>query len=268
MTGNKRKGGRKRGLVVQDRDLLLLEQLWVMHAADRDQLMVAAGFGSVTRVNTRLLALTRAGLLRRFFIGSGKAARKAVYALSAKGAQLINVQARGPRRKQDELLIADFSILHQLAINTVYCLLRFQPISDPNVHFARWEGFTERISKELRLIPDGYVEFATQKGTDAAFIEVDLGHERLTVWKEKAERYLQLALSGEFTRSFMHPRFRVLVLATSERRAQSIRKAVASVTEKIFWFAPFHVVHEGNFFESVWLRPVGNQCQPLFEKTL
>ena len=57
MTGTNRKGGRRRGLMVQERDLLLLSQLWIMHVADREQLMVAAGFTSITRINTRLLAL-------------------------------------------------------------------------------------------------------------------------------------------------------------------------------------------------------------------
>ena len=57
--------------------------------------------------------------MRRFFIGFG-AARKAIYALSRKGAQLINVPVRGPRHRQNELLAADFSTLHQFAINGVY----------------------------------------------------------------------------------------------------------------------------------------------------
>ena len=80
MTGTKRTGGRRRGLMVQERDLILLSQLWIMHVADREQLMIAAGFTSITRVNTRLLALVRAGILRRFFIGCG-GGRKALYAL-------------------------------------------------------------------------------------------------------------------------------------------------------------------------------------------
>ena len=58
----------------------------------------------------------------------------------------------------------------------------------------------------------------------AAFLEVDLGHERGPVWKEKVRNYLQLALSGEFERQFGTNRFRVLVLANSERRLHSIRE--------------------------------------------
>ena len=67
MTGN----NKKRGLVVQSRDRRLFEELPVMRVVDREQAKIVAGFGSTTRANARLLALVRAGLLRRFFLGAG-----------------------------------------------------------------------------------------------------------------------------------------------------------------------------------------------------
>ena len=63
---------KKKGLMVQARDLTLFKELAVMRVVDREAAKIVAGFGSTTRANTRLLALTRAGLLRRFFIGSRK----------------------------------------------------------------------------------------------------------------------------------------------------------------------------------------------------
>jgi hypothetical protein len=263
MTGISRRTGRRRGLIVQERDLMALMQLWIMRVADRDQVMLAAGFHSITRVNARLLALTHAGLLRRFFIGSG-GGRKALYALSAKGAQLIERPPRGLRRRQDELLIADFSVIHQLAINDLYCNVRFRPIPVPAVSCLNWMGFTEPLTEDLRLIPDGYVEWRTPQGIDAAFIEVDLGHENLAVWKEKAKRYLEFATSGIFPRKFSQPRFRVLVLANSSRRMRTVRTAVSEITQKIFWFASLSEAQGKEFFGSVWLRPVGETYQPLF----
>jgi len=263
MTGTKPRNGRRRGLIVQVRDLDVLRELAIMRVADREQLKIAAGFNSLTRVNTRLLALTRAGLLRRFFLGSG-GGRKALYALSPKGAQMIQVPCRGPRRRQDEMLVADFFVQHQLTINALYCTLKFGAIPVPGVKFVNWLAFHEPIIAGLSLIPDGYVEFATPFGLDASFIEVDLGHESLAVWKEKARHYVQLALSGTYERQFKQPRFRVLVLANSERRLHSIRATVAAVTEKIFWFATLDAIKEEKFFGPVWLRPVGDTHQPFF----
>ena len=257
--------GKRRGLIVQSRDLELLRELAVMRVADREQVKIAAGFGSTTRVNTRLFALARAGLLRRFFLGSG-GGRKALYALSPKGAQVAQVPCRGPRRRQNEMLVADFFVQHQLAVNAVYCGLKFGTIPVPRVRFVNWLAFHEPLVAGLSLIPDGYVEFSTPSGIDALFLEVDLGHEGLAVWKEKTRQYVQLALSGKYERQFRQARFRVLVLANSERRLQSIRATVAGVTQKIFWFATLDAIRTEGFFAPVWYRPVGDSPKPFIEE--
>jgi len=93
---------------------------------------------------------------------------------------------------------------------------------------------------------------------------VDLGHEGLTVWREKARQYFQLAVSGDFEERFKESRFRVLVLAPSDRRLQKIRKTISTVTEKIFWFATLESTRN-NFFASAWLRPASDQPKSLFE---
>ena len=267
MTGTdamkKRNANRRRGLVVQARDFTVLHELATMRVADREQLKVAAGFNSTTRVNTRLLALARAGLLRRFFLGSG-GGRKALYALASKGAQMIQAPCRGPRRPQNATLVADFFIEHQLRVNDLYCALKFG--ATPGVRFVNWVAFHEPLMPNLRLIPDGYVEISTTDGIDGSFIEVDLGHEGLPIWKDKARNYLQLALSGEYERFFRHPRFRVLVLLNSERRLQSVRGAVAEITEKVFWFATLDAAKGEKFFAPVWQRPAGKTYQPLFKE--
>lgn len=250
-------------MIVQPRDLAFLRILAMLGVVDRDLFMVIAGFHSITRANTRLLQLYRSGLLRRFFLGSG-GGRKAIYALSPKGALLAAVPYRGPRRRQGELLIGDVYVQHQLTVNSIYCAFARKPISIPNVTFIRWLRFYEPMTSSLRLIPDGYVELDTSAGRLCAFVEVDLGHESLSIWREKAKQYLQLALTGEFERRFHADRFRVLVLVTSERRLNSIRKAVSSVTEKIFWFATLEAT-SSNFFAPVWFRPSGEQPKSLIE---
>jgi hypothetical protein len=251
-----------RGFIVQPRDLMLLRELAVLRVADCGQIKVVAGFGSTGRANTRLLQLVRAGLLRRFFLGSG-GGRKALYALSQKGAHLADVPYRGPRRGKDEVLVADYFIGHQLAVNRVYCALKFGSLP-VGLSFVRWITFEAPFTSSLGLIPDGYVEFRTSTRTIACFLEVDLGHESLAIWEKKVKNYLSLALSGDFKKRFGHDQFRVLVLANSMRRLQSIRKAVRPVTEKVLWFATL----DSDFFASVWLRPVGETPTSLIEPTI
>jgi len=133
---------------------------------------------------------------------------------------------------------------------------------------VRWITFHQPLVPGDSLIPDGYVEFATPSGIDASFIEVDLGHEALTVWEKKVREYIQLALSGEFEQRFRRPTFRVLVLAHSLRRLQSIRKTVAKDTQKIFWFAALDAVRNEKFFGPVWLLPTGKHNHPFFDDTI
>jgi hypothetical protein len=258
-------GSNSQGLVLQPRDRRLLEELAIMRVVDREQAKIVAGFGSITRVNARLLRLTQTGLLKRFFVGTTAGGAKALYALSLKGAHAVGVPLRGPQRRRDEAIIADFFVEHQLAVNEVYCRLKFGTCP-PRISFRRWLAFSEPITQGLRLIPDGYVELGTPAGIAGAFLEVDLGTESLTVWKEKVRQYLQLAVSGDFERRFGVERFRVLVVAHSERRLHSIRQTVATITDKLFWFADQRTIQEKDFFASIWFRPKGENRESLIKE--
>lgn len=231
-----------------------------MRVTDHAQAKIVAGFGSTDRANKRLLKLTRAGLLRRFFLGSG-GGRKALYALSEKGARCVGVPLRGPRRPQGAILVADSFVDHQLAVNALYCILKFGMLP-LGIAFRRWIAFAQPLTPDLPLIPDGYVELASPAGVMAAFIEVDLGNESLRVWREKARKYLQMAISGTYRRMFGEERFRVLVVAHSARRMESLRRAVSKETQKIFRFATLDAART-QFFGPVWRKPTGDRPEPL-----
>ena len=258
MTGNNPKG-----TILQDRDRHLLCELAVMRVIDREQAKCIAGFRSTTRANSRLLSLTRTGLLRRFFLGTKGGGQKALYALSPTGAKLVEVPFRGPRRAHDEILVADFFVSHQLSINEINCLLKYRPISIPETKFLRWLSFYEPLEPSTRLIPDGYVEIRAPHKTLAAFVEVDLGHEGLSVWKAKVQTYLRYAVSGNFAKRFGPPQFRVLVIANSERRMRSLRTATSGLTDKLFWFSTFDSTTRDGFWSPVWLRPNDDHHQSL-----
>jgi hypothetical protein len=260
MTGNNRSG-----IIVQNRDRHLLRELAIMRVIDREQAKRVAGFHSTTRANVRLLAFSRAGLLRRFFLGTVGGARKALYALSPNGAKLVDVPFRGPRRRQDEMLVADFSVMHQMRINDLYVTLKYQPIPIAGATFVRWVAFHEPLDAGLSLIPDGYCEVAVSAKIIAAFLEVDLGHESRSVWQEKVRGYLRFALSGNFGERFGQSQFRVLVIAASKRRMESLKTATASLTEKIFWFTTFDAISNNGFWSPIWQRPKGTTLLPLMD---
>ena len=255
--------GAKAKIIIQERDRHFLKELAKFRVVDREQAKIIGGFNSTTRVNARLLALTRTGLLRRFFLGPNEGLKKAVYSLSPKGAALVGVGSHGPRRPNDALLVADFFVLHQLAINDIYCAMKRASVSS-GISPVRWLSFHEPLARNLRLIPDGYCELSTSQSAIAAFLEVDLGHERLKIWMGKIANYIQFAVSGDYERMFGHNQFRVLVIADSEKRLESIRKTVRSATQKIFWFATIDAIRSQGPFAAIWLRPEGDELQPLF----
>lgn len=258
MAGNKRAG-----LVVQDRDRRLLSELGVMRILDRESAKLAADFRSTRRANARLLQLTDAGLLRRFFVGSIAHGRKAVYTLSPKGSELVGARLGGINRAQGRLIVGDTFVQHQSGINDIYLAVKYRPAPTAAIRFLRWHTFRQSISESIKLTPDGYFELASGDTVRAMFLEVDMGTEALSVWQQKTASYLQLAVSGEFLKRFRQPQFRVLVVVNSERRLNSIRATVSKVTDKVFWFATLDSINRDGIWSAVWLRPTGDQRLPL-----
>lgn len=256
-------GPKKKGLIIQKRDVQLLETLAFLRVSDREQAECFAGFTSTTRANVRLLALTRAGFLNRFFIGTNGVGRKALYTTSRKGAQLVGSAYQGLQRGKDEFLISDSFVHHQLGINEVYCAMKCRPIPVRGVSFVRWMTFGEPLAAGLALIPDGLFELRSGDNLVSAFLEVDLGTETRSVWQGKVKAYLRYATSGQFAEGFGDRPFRVLAITNSERRTASLRAATASITDKIFWFSNFQRIERQGFWSAVWQRPNSDHFQAL-----
>jgi len=256
MAGNNRKL-----VILQDRDIHLLRELAVMRVIDRKQAEIVAGFGSTTRANARLLALVNAGYLRRFFWGGVGVARKALYAASPRGADIVGMPDRGPRRARGQVLAADFFSMHQLLINEIYCLLYYRPLP-VGAKFIRWIAFHEPI-QGTSLIPDGYAEMEAESKKHAFFIEADRGTENRAAWQQKVEAYLSYAASGSFAGRFGLQQFRVLVIANSESRISSISTATAALTTKIFRFTTFDRINRDGIWTPVWQKPNGSERLPL-----
>lgn len=261
MTGND-----QRGFLLQKRDRHLLEEIGVMRVIDREMARRVAPFASVSRANARLLALVQAGLLQRFFTGTEAGGKKALYTLSPAGARLVGASAGSLRRKADEIVVADLFVVHQSGVNQLYCAFKYGPAAPDGTRFVRWRSFSDVLDRAVPLIPDGFVECEGRAGF-SAFLEVDLSHERLSVWKGKVRNYLQYAISGRYAEQFGKNRFLVLAACDSEGRMQSLRKATAELTEKIFRFATLPELREHGLWAPVWWKPVGDTPQTLVSIT-
>lgn len=244
-------------IVLQDRDRMLLAALSVLRVVDREQAQRIGPFGSIRRANTRLLQLTQAGLLRRCFFGTEAGGRRALYMLSARGASVIP-SSPFPilQRRTDELLVADGFIQHQLLVNSVWIAVHRPVVNAQAMQVYRWKAFTNALSPAVPLIPDGYFEVQSNDA-DGFFVELDRGTEPQKTWQKKTELYLKLALSGAFKELFKQSRFRVLVVTTSARRADSIRRTVLKQTAKIFRFATIQDINSEGLWAPIWTMPDG-----------
>ncbi|PYP90104.1 MAG: hypothetical protein DMG65_12145 [Candidatus Angelobacter sp. Gp1-AA117] len=254
------KTGSEVHLILQKRDLELLRALSLLRIIDRNQTAKICGFNSTSRVNTRLLKLSRAGILKRFFFVSTLGGKKAIYCLSKKGAELIGTVPNGLSRPSDSFLIGDKFVAHQLAINEVYCAAHSY-IEGGEVR--RWQVFKQALSPACPVIPDAYFEIHSNEAIRPMYLEVDLGTEGIPVWNKKVKEYLGFAATGEFERLFGHSRFGVLVVTSSERRMQSLREAVGKLTSKLFYFTTLENLKACGFWQVPWLRPEGGVPQSL-----
>jgi hypothetical protein len=247
-------------IMLTGRDIALLRNLHEVRLLDRKQIQRLAGFGSITRANERLSRLHSAGLLRRFFLGTEAGGRKALYALSARGANAVGLQRPWMlQRADDELLVGEAFVEHQLAVN--WCWIAAQSV--PNAKSLRFLRFYEPISPTILLVPDGYFELERDGGVHPIFLEGDLGTESSRVWTRKVELYLRLATTGEFEQKFHQPRFKVAVVCTSERRLQNLRRVIRSATTKIFFISLLAQINRDGLAAPHWLRPAGEAREPL-----
>lgn len=254
-------GGNSRKLVIlQERDVHLLRELAGMRVVDREQAKLVAGFGSTTRVNARLLPLTQAGYLHRFFWGSVGGARKSLYSLSPLGAAVAGVPYRRPKRGRGQVLAIDSHSAHQLEVNEIYCTLKYRKLPR-DANFIRWIGFQKPVHGTLT--PDGYAEMAELGKIQAFFLEVDRGTETRGVWLAKVQAYLAYAASGSFAIQFGQPQFRTLTVAHSESRLTSLRLTTATLTEQIFRFATSDRIKRQTFWGNIWQKPAGHERQAL-----
>jgi hypothetical protein len=251
------------GTVTTPRDLMILRTLAVTRVLDGSQIGIVGGFSSVRRANRRLLKLVRAGLLRRWFVGTEMRGVKAIYGISPQGASLIGEGSHVLLPWKPGRVITSSSFLaHQQGVNEIFIRARFQALP-AQVLCERWMSFREPLSPSVLLVPDAYLEIRHADTVHRMFVEVDRGTESSKVWKAKVELYLKLAVSGEFERMFHEKRFRVLVLFHSSRRLEVVRKTIVSRTDKLFWFSTQDELRSEGLLAPIWFRPEGAERIPL-----
>jgi hypothetical protein len=249
--------------VLTSRDLAVLRTLVIARVLDSEQIQIIARFTSVRRTNRRLLKLVRAGVLRRWFVGTASGGQKAIYGLSPTGARLLEEPTHGLITwKQNALITTSQFLTHQQAINRVFIRARYQPLQE-GCSCAEWQTFRKPISPSIPLVPDGFFEIVYGGVVHPMFLEADLGTESSGVWKRKADLYLKLAVTKEFEHMFDKARLRVLVVVSSDRRMNGLWRVISQRTDKLFWFTTEDRMELEGLCGPIWMRPKLNELIPL-----
>ena len=256
-------------LALTKRDQRLLELLYRFRLLSRDQIMAVAGFGSLTRVNTRLAALVHARVLSRKVLPvyPGKGSAQALYFLGPASRTFVEADPEVVCRLIRQISRWDLrQVEHVIAANQV--------LVDASSALGRTPGaclISFRTEPELRqmfsdraLVPDGWIAFENDGKRFNCFVEIDLHHEGLAEWRTKVLRYLEYAQSGMHQERFGFRSFRVLVLAKTKARLCNLRQ-IGEAAGRLFLFGEIGTVNAQTILSPVWLPAVGNASLRLTE---
>jgi hypothetical protein len=251
-----------RRLVLTERDCEIPQLAQRFGILSRDQIKALCRFGSITRVNTRSAALVKAGILQRktlpVYPGHGSA--QALYALGKESfvvlpgdMQEIAQQVRRVGR-WDLQQVEHVQAANQVLVDFISALRR-NPESA--LIAFRTELELRRLLVNRSLVPDGWIAWTAQGKRFNCFIEVDLHHEGLTVWRRKILEYVSFAQCGLHQELFGFRAFRVLVLAKSRARLENLRR-IAVEAGQLFRFADLGAVRADTILNPVWLPASGS----------
>lgn len=248
------------GFALQERDIALLEDIWryrllatgqleLLRACDADP---AKRFVSRLTLTRRLKLLFHHGYLGRIARPLAKGSLEPVYVLDGEGAKALRkrhgeiggrrVAARSPSQRPKSAALEHLLAVNQfrIALSAACQASEFQSLESSRVRLHDWKGSDEvkfQVARAERgertrlvtLMPDGFFSLQAKDQKLFYFLEVDLGSESARILADKCRSYYAYWQSGGFAHDFSVPRevgFRVVLIAPSARRADTILKAI------------------------------------------
>ena len=273
-------------MYVTSRDVKILEAVEDYRFLSSEQVR-ALFFGSISQARKRLSKLWHAKLLERTFrpVIPTEGSSPALVALSKQGAMLL-AQRTGRDPSEFKHLSArerrsTFFLDHTLCRNDFRIAITLACAQTKGLKLLGWlqkpEEIGDRVRVRLRpgaeperipLVADGFFVIQASNKQYAFLVEIDRG----TTTSRRIERkligyYQWWKQDGPKTR-FGVDNIRVLIVTTSERRMENLRKLALKVGEngkgtRLFWFSTQRQVDVGSqktLLSEVWVA--GNSTKP------
>ncbi len=276
------------GLILQPRDHDLLAALATHRFLRSDHvhaLLFAESSWRVTQRRLRLLWQHR--LVDRLFVPAvldGRQQplippRQPVYTLSSKGAVLVAERTGVNEADRTPQSFSLQTLEHQLVVSEFMVALVVAGRRRPDLRlevsheWALWQALSAKTRKrEGVIVPDGVFTFSLPSSGRVSFaLEVVRagtkgGNRRFA---DKLARYAELNRTGFFRDTYGIERLRaVLVLTTSDARAQSLRAAASTLSHSrgMFWFGSYlspkqdgFAIEASGIFSNSWSTASGER---------
>src|ERR1051326_3838259 len=254
-------------IIPQQRDRsivrMLAEDFRILTGEQIDELFP---MGSVTRRNFRLKQLCDAGYLSSRYIPVAGRLNTLVYFLGARAWELFDDPAEKnvllSLHKQASQL-AFSGLEHRIMVDTIHIRFLTAERQYPEYRFLTWIDQYSPSWQSLReygvpVQADGYGEYILLMHFDSLltfFLEADIT-ERADVLRDKVERYIAFAESGNYQKLFAASSpFRVLFITANQSKVDGLVKFIESRTDRYFWIATWDDFKSSKLFDAYWRRP-------------
>lgn len=235
-------------LVLTKRDESIIELVYEFRFLTREQLQRLLNWQCVARINSRLRILYDAAYLDRRFLPVLQGSSPAVYFLGPAAvshlAQKSDVDpTRIKRFLHQDKNYSDAFMQHALAVSEFGTSFRASCQRGVNTRWLHWLNDRQLvhtcneggISGDSVPKPDGYGRYAVSQLTYNFFLELDTGSESLGRLLKKVALYQAFNDTGAFRDIFGLHAFRVLFVALSNKRAQSLSTALSEPPGLRIW---------------------------------
>lgn len=254
------------GFLLTPRDVTTVLHTWDHRWLTRHQLQRLLSMPCVTRINHLLRRLWDHGFLHRLKAITVGGGMQPVYVVGPAGVGLVVAHNGLPSseirsRIREDARAGAVLLPHDLEVNDLRIALTHAIERQTGTPLDCWltaDRCYDVPSRTEVVRPDGYFRILSHDVLSSFFLELDRGSTTLTRWSQKVARYIQYRESGNYARRYGLERFRVLVMAPSERRLQELRAATAEFTDRSFWFGlTSDLISDADPYREVW-RPVAS----------
>jgi hypothetical protein len=230
----------------------------------------------MTRGRNRLKLLYHHGYVDRTFRPSvGPATSEAVYSLGpaavAELATFYGLEPGAIRRRRANGRIDPLFLEHRLLVARFR--IRLAASGAPlgvGIHDWRENGEAELAgragSDAFRVTPDGMAWVKSKRARFAFCLEADRGTMTVGRVKSKFQRYLAAARAGAMHEAIGAARFRVLVVAPTEVRLNSLKEAAESARARNVWLTSEPDLEHNLVTDAVWRRAGKSEGFPLLKR--